>query len=346
MLIVAISDRTAGCEYATASGMFLLHPPAGQAAQRPRDEGPGPAGPERLVDERPRVDGDTRLLRAQRELPATRRSTIGRWSGMSTLLRRRENAAAAVQAAHIDPATRTPGAITSLRPLVVEVGEEDAEQQHRGYGGCSGDHRLATHVPCFLLLPARPVGQGAPFYLPEIPHSGSACTRIVNRWQQWRQARRALAWRAMCGRYTNTAEPHALEQRFGLRLASTEGTRRYNVAPTEPVLAVVTAKDVRRAGGPDPPLGPDPDLGQGRPRGTADDQRPSGDRRGQAGLSRPHRHRRPPRPAPGRRLLRVAAPGGSQPARQPFRFTVDAGEPFALAGLWTPGWVDGEGSPR
>ena len=47
----------------------------------------------------------------------------------------------------------------------------------------------------------------------------------------------------MCGRYTNTAEPHALEQRFGLRLDLTEGTRRYNVAPTEPVIAVVRVGD-------------------------------------------------------------------------------------------------------
>jgi putative SOS response-associated peptidase YedK len=28
--------------------------------------------------------------------------------------------------------------------------------------------------------------------------------------------------------------------------------------------------------------------------------------------------------------------------RQPFHFTVDDGAPFALAGLWTPGWLDGE----
>ncbi len=28
--------------------------------------------------------------------------------------------------------------------------------------------------------------------------------------------------------------------------------------------------------------------------------------------------------------------------RLPFRFTVDEGQPFALAALWTPGWRDGE----
>ena len=43
----------------------------------------------------------------------------------------------------------------------------------------------------------------------------------------------------MCGRYTNTSDPQALEQRFGMRLPFSEGSRRYNVAPTEPVVGIV-----------------------------------------------------------------------------------------------------------
>ena len=39
----------------------------------------------------------------------------------------------------------------------------------------------------------------------------------------------------MCGRYTNTAGPEELNERFGGLFRGTEGTRRYNVAPTEQV---------------------------------------------------------------------------------------------------------------
>src|SRR5579872_4812694 len=47
----------------------------------------------------------------------------------------------------------------------------------------------------------------------------------------------------MCGRYTNTADPGALEQRFGVVIPFSEGSRRYNVAPTETVIAVVRSED-------------------------------------------------------------------------------------------------------
>ena len=43
----------------------------------------------------------------------------------------------------------------------------------------------------------------------------------------------------MCGRYTNTAGPEELNDRFRVPIAGAEGTRRYNVAPTEEVLAIV-----------------------------------------------------------------------------------------------------------
>jgi putative SOS response-associated peptidase YedK len=43
----------------------------------------------------------------------------------------------------------------------------------------------------------------------------------------------------MCGRYTNTVGPEELNDRFHAPIAGMEGTHRYNVAPTEEVLAVV-----------------------------------------------------------------------------------------------------------
>src|SRR5581483_5580183 len=52
---------------------------------------------------------------------------------------------------------------------------------------------------------------------------------------------------AMCGRYTNTAGPEELNDRFRVPIESSEGTHRYNVAPTEEVLAVVQKEGVRRA---------------------------------------------------------------------------------------------------
>jgi putative SOS response-associated peptidase YedK len=49
----------------------------------------------------------------------------------------------------------------------------------------------------------------------------------------------------ICGRYTNVAEPAALEQRFGVTIPFSEGTRRYNIAPTESVVAIVLGDDGR-----------------------------------------------------------------------------------------------------
>src|SRR6266516_3993712 len=48
--------------------------------------------------------------------------------------------------------------------------------------------------------------------------------------------------RSMCGRYTNTAGVEELNDRFSVPIASTDGTGRYNIAPTEEVLAIVAPK--------------------------------------------------------------------------------------------------------
>src|SRR5689334_6360516 len=47
----------------------------------------------------------------------------------------------------------------------------------------------------------------------------------------------------MCGRYTNTAGPEELNDRFRVPIATAEGTHRFNIAPTEEVLAVVLDAD-------------------------------------------------------------------------------------------------------
>ena len=47
----------------------------------------------------------------------------------------------------------------------------------------------------------------------------------------------------MCGRYTNTAGPEELNDRFHVPILSDAGTRRYNIAPTEEVVAIVRGED-------------------------------------------------------------------------------------------------------
>ena len=51
----------------------------------------------------------------------------------------------------------------------------------------------------------------------------------------------------MCGRYTNTAGPEELNDRFRVPIPTAEGTRRYNIAPTEQVLGIVAPKGVQEA---------------------------------------------------------------------------------------------------
>jgi hypothetical protein len=48
--------------------------------------------------------------------------------------------------------------------------------------------------------------------------------------------------RAVCGRYTNTAGVAELNDRFNFPIDSDVGTRRFNIAPTEEVLAIVAPR--------------------------------------------------------------------------------------------------------
>jgi putative SOS response-associated peptidase YedK len=145
----------------------------------------------------------------------------------------------------------------------------------------------------------------------------------------------------MCGRYTNTSDPQALEQRFGVRLPFSEGMRRYNVAPTEPVCGIVRDEQGEAAG-----------------RVLRWGLIPSWAGRGKVGHTMINARSETAGTKPAYRdLIRTAGRRALLPAdgfyewlrsddpkepRLPFRFTVDGGAPFAFAGLWTPGWREGE----
>lgn len=145
----------------------------------------------------------------------------------------------------------------------------------------------------------------------------------------------------ICGRYTNTAEPAALEQRFGVSIPFSEGTRRYNIAPTQPVLAIVRGPDGERVAramrwGLIPPWAKDAKIAYKMINARAEtaDQKVA--------------YRRLLERADRRALLLADGfyewlkPEDRRQPRVPFRFTLAAGGPFAFAGLWTPGTLDGE----
>jgi putative SOS response-associated peptidase YedK len=151
----------------------------------------------------------------------------------------------------------------------------------------------------------------------------------------------ATVIRAVCGRYTNTADPGALEQRFGTPIPFTDGSRRYNIAPTDRILAIVQGRDgghVARS------------LRWGLIPAWATDAKSAYkmiNARSETADTKPayrkllsDSRRRALLPADGFfEWLRSEDP--KQP-RQPFHFTVDGGQAFALAGLWTPAKLDGE----
>jgi putative SOS response-associated peptidase YedK len=143
----------------------------------------------------------------------------------------------------------------------------------------------------------------------------------------------------MCGRYTNTAGPEELNDRFHVPIAVTEGTRRYNVAPTEEVLAVVQKEGSRRA-----------ELMRWGlvPSWATEIKGPLMiNARMETLMEKPAYRRLVPRAE--RRALQLAdgyyewlKPERKGEPRQPFLFRVDGGVPFAFAALWTPAKVDGE----
>jgi putative SOS response-associated peptidase YedK len=144
----------------------------------------------------------------------------------------------------------------------------------------------------------------------------------------------------VCGRYTNTAGVQELNDRFRVPFTSPAGTHRFNIAPTEEVLAIVAPH-----GEPEARLlrwGLIPSWG-GDPRRA----HKMINARLETVASSPAYRRLIPRGA--RRALQVAdgyfewlKPERRGEPRQPFHFTVDGGVPFAFAAVWTPAKVEGE----
>jgi putative SOS response-associated peptidase YedK len=144
----------------------------------------------------------------------------------------------------------------------------------------------------------------------------------------------------MCGRYTNTKRPDELNDRLGVPVRESAGTGRYNVAPTEQVLAVVSP-----AGEPEARL-----LRWGLVPHWATNLKGAAkmiNARAETVTTRaayraliPHSSRRALMIADGY-FEWLKAERRSEP-RQPFYFQVDRGESFAFAALWTPARIDGE----
>ena len=57
----------------------------------------------------------------------------------------------------------------------------------------------------------------------------------------------AVSSAGVCGRYTNTAGVQELNERFKVPFPGDAGTHRYNIAPTEEVLAIVAPKGTPQA---------------------------------------------------------------------------------------------------
>ena len=146
--------------------------------------------------------------------------------------------------------------------------------------------------------------------------------------------------RRMCGRYTNTAGVEELNDRFGIPITSKAGTRRFNIAPTEEVLAVVAPN-----GHPEARL-----LRWGLIPWWAKDRKSAAKminaRVETVATTAAYRDLIP---KASTRALQLAdgyfewlKPERRSEPRQPFFFQVDGGAPFAFASLWTHAKVDGE----
>ncbi len=141
----------------------------------------------------------------------------------------------------------------------------------------------------------------------------------------------------MCGRYTNTAGPEELNDRFRVPISSYAGTRRFNIAPTEEVLAIVSPKGQSQAQMLRWGLVPS--------WATAIDGPLMINARIETVATKPAYRRLIPRAE--RRALQLAdgyfewlKPEQRSQPRQPFFFQVDGGIPFAFAALWTPANVE------
>jgi putative SOS response-associated peptidase YedK len=146
----------------------------------------------------------------------------------------------------------------------------------------------------------------------------------------------------MCGRYTNTSGVTELSEGLRVPISTAEGTRRYNIAPTENVLAIVAPHGEPQARVLRWGLIPwwAKDLKGGAKLINA--------RVESVASKAPFRDLLP---KASRRALQIAdgyfewlAPEHQRRGepRQPFYFQVDGGAVFAFAALWTPAKIAGE----
>jgi putative SOS response-associated peptidase YedK len=144
----------------------------------------------------------------------------------------------------------------------------------------------------------------------------------------------------VCGRYTNTAGVEELNDRFKVPFPGDAGTRRFNIAPSEEVLAIVAPKGEPEARllrwGLIPPWATDL---KGAYKMINARMETVANRPAYRGLI----------PKASRRALQIAdgyfewlKPEQRGQPRQPFHFQVDHGIPFAFAALWTPAKLEGE----
>jgi putative SOS response-associated peptidase YedK len=144
----------------------------------------------------------------------------------------------------------------------------------------------------------------------------------------------------VCGRYSLSASPNQIAAALDVFVPTTEGTGRYNIAPSEQVVAVA-AHD----GGHGVEL-----MRWGLVPPWAKDLKSSHkmiNARAETAASSPAYRALVPKAS--RRALQVAdgyyewlkSERRGEP-RQPFHFQVDGGAIFAFAALWTPAKIDGE----
>lgn len=141
----------------------------------------------------------------------------------------------------------------------------------------------------------------------------------------------------MCGRYTLTAEPALLEDRFACRLSDVAYRASYNIAPGQAVVAVVGAAAELRAGllrwGLVPSWAKDPQIGYRMINARAETvaEKPS--------FRRALRQRRCLIPADG--FYEWRREGRH---KTPMYIRLRSGEPFAYAGIWER-WHGPDGTP-
>jgi putative SOS response-associated peptidase YedK len=144
----------------------------------------------------------------------------------------------------------------------------------------------------------------------------------------------------MCARYINTLGPEVLSKKFGVQIPTSQGTHRYNIAPSQQVLAI-TAKDgelrVRLLRwGLIPSWAKDLKAGNRMINARVETIAAKGN---YAGVT-PDAHHRAFMLADG--YFEWQKPERRGQPHQPFYFQVEDRQPFAFAALWTAAKIQGE----